>query len=559
MKKLSFLCFSFACLWQFCFSQPGVISRKAMVVSAHPEASRAGVEVMRKGGNAIDAAVAVQFALAVVYPAAGNIGGGGFIVYRSASGKKVFTLDYREKAPAQAFEKMYQDERGNVVKDLSVKGGLATGVPGTVDGMWQVHQQQGSLPWKDLLRPAIDLARNGVVLTQKEAQGLNAHHDDFVKYNPGYATAFVKNTPWQPGDTLHQPDLASTLERIRDAGPDGFYRGETAQKIVQTMQNTGGKISFSDLLAYQSVWREAMTTTYRGCKVISMPPPSSGGVGLFQLLKIVEKYNLKQMGWHTPASIHLIAEAERRVYADRATHLGDPDFYEVPVQKLISLPYLQERMQNFDTAHATPSQQVQAGVFAWNPSEETTHFSIVDAKGNAVSATTTLNGGFGSQVVVQGCGFLLNNEMDDFSVKPGVPNLYGVIGGVANAVAPHKRMLSSMTPTIVEKKGKLHMVVGTPGGSTIITSVFQTILNVLDFGMTMQEAVSVSRFHHQWLPDGIFVEAGTLPEPTQRALEQKGHNIIPREKIGRVDAILIKKKKLEGGADPRGDDKAMGF
>ena len=540
--------------------KPGVTAKNGMVVSAHPEASAVGVAILKKGGTAVDAAIAVQFALAVVYPVAGNLGGGGFMVYRSGNGKTLTTLDYREKAPAMAFETMYQDKNGNVIQNLSVNGGLASGVPGSVDGMWEIHQKFGTLPWKDLLQPAIDLAEKGVALTQKEADGLNGNREAFVKYNPGYTPAFVKEGKWQPGDILKQPELAHTLTLIRDAGRDGFYRGETAEKIVNTMKVTGGILSFSDLLAYNAVWRDAMTTAYKGYNIISMPPPSSGGVAMFQLLKMAEKYNLKKMGWNSTATVHLLAEAERRIYADRATHLGDPDFWQVPVSQLLDAKYLSQRMANFDTAKATPSSQIQAGVFARLEADQTTHFSIVDKQGNAVSITTTLNGGYGSKVVVQGAGFFMNNEMDDFSVKPGVPNIYGVIGGAANAVQPHKRMLSSMTPSIVVKNGKLLMVVGTPGGSTIITSVFQTILNVLEHGMTMQEAVTARRFHHQWLPDAIIAETGAFAEPVQAGLEKKGHKIMTRSAIGRVDAILInKKRKLEGGADPRGDDTAAGY
>jgi gamma-glutamyltranspeptidase/glutathione hydrolase len=540
--------------------QTGVTAKNGMVVSAHPEASKAGVEILKKGGSAIDAAITVQFALAVVFPVAGNIGGGGFMVYRSGDGKTLTTIDYREKGPAMAYETMFQDKNGNVVQGLSVNGGLASGVPGSVAGMWEIHQKYGKLAWKDLIQPAVDLARNGVALTEKEAESLNNNREAFVKYNPGYTPAFVKDGKWQKGEVLIQPELAHTLELIRDFGRDGFYRGETAEKIVNTMKATGGIISYSDLLDYNAAWREAMSMDYKGYKIISMPPPSSGGVAMFQLLKIVEKYNLKKMGWNTTSTVHLIAEAERRVYADRATHLGDPDFWKVPMKELLDEKYLSQRMQNFDTAKATPSSDIQAGVFARRESDQTTHFSIVDKQGNAVSITTTLNGGFGSKVVVQGGGFFMNNEMDDFSVKPGVQNIYGAIGGAANAIQPHKRMLSSMTPSLVEKNGKLFMVVGTPGGTTIITSVFQTILNVIEHGMTMQEAVSAKRFHHQWMPDAIIPENGAFTDAVKAELEKKGHKMMPRNAIGRVDAILVKKKKkLEGGADPRGDDMAVGY
>ncbi len=536
----------------------GVTAKHAMVVSAHPEASRVGVEILKKGGNAVDAAIAVQFALAVVYPVAGNIGGGGFMVYRKSDGTS-HTLDYREKAPAAAFENMYQDSLGNVVEGLSIHGHLASGVPGAVDGMVKAHQKLGSLDWKTLVQPAVDLARNGVILTEKEDNGLNNYKESFIQYNT-HTPYLVREQPWQKGDTLVHPALARTLERIRDNGREGFYSGETADMIVREMQTAKGIITLEDLKNYHSVWRDPMIGDYKGHKIISMAPPSSGGVALFQLLKMIENANLRQWGWQQPNTVHWMTECERRVYADRATHLGDPDFYKVPVTDLLNTSYLHERLQTIRMEQATPSSEIKAGLFAKNESDQTTHFSIVDAMGNAVSITTTLNGGYGSKVVVKDAGFLLNNEMDDFSVKPGVPNLYGVIGGVANAIQPGKRMLSSMTPTIVEKKGKLYMVVGTPGGSTIITSVFQNILNVLEHKMGMQESVSAKRFHHQWLPDAIIAEKGAFSQETRRVLEAKGHKITEVNAIGRVDAILIKKKrKMEGGADPRGDDTAMGY
>ncbi|WP_390902167.1 gamma-glutamyltransferase [Xanthocytophaga flava] len=536
----------------------GVTAKHAMVVSAHPEASRVGVEILKKGGNAVDAAIAVQFALAVVYPVAGNIGGGGFMVYRLKDGS-TGTLDYREKAPAAAFEKMYQDSAGNVIQGLSINGHLAAGVPGAVDGMAEAHKKLGTLPWKDLVQPSIDLARNGVILTEKEANSLNNAKENFIKYNT-HTPYLVREKPWQKGDTLFHPALALTLERIRDLGREGFYSGETANMIVREMQTANGIISLEDLKNYHSVWRDPMIGDYKGYKIISMPPPSSGGVALLQLLKMMENAKLRKWGWQQPNTVHWMAECERRVYADRASHLGDPDFYKVPVADLLNANYLQERLQTIQMDHATPSNEIKAGMFARNESDQTTHFSIVDAQGNAVSITTTLNGGFGSKVVVKEAGFLLNNEMDDFSAKPGVPNLYGVVGGVANAVQPGKRMLSSMTPTIIEKKGKLYMVVGTPGGSTIITSVFQNILNVLEHKMGMQESVSAKRFHHQWLPDAIMAEKGAFSEEARKALEAKGHKITEVNGIGRVDAILIRKKhKMEGGADPRGDDTAIGY
>lgn len=535
-----------------------VTATNGMVVSAHPEASRVGVEILKRGGNAVDAAIAVQFALAVTHPAAGNIGGGGFMVYRSATGN-ISTLDFREKAPALATETMYQDSAGNVIPNLSIDGHLAAGVPGTVDGMIEAHKKYGSLPWQELIQPSVELALTGVRLTRNEADGLNRSKEGFITHNT-HLPYLVRETAWKEGDTLKHPALGQTLERIRNLGRAGFYEGTTAEMIVREMQTNKGIISLEDLANYHAVWREAIVGTYKGYKIISMPPPSSGGIALVQLLKMVEDFDLGKKGWQTPETVHLMTEAERRVYADRATHLGDPDFYTVPVSSLLDEKYLSERRAGISTAKKTPSSEIKAGMFALNESNETTHFSVVDKAGNAVAITTTLNGGYGSKVVVKEAGFLLNNEMDDFSIKPGVPNMFGLVGGKANAIVPGKRMLSSMTPTIIEKEGKLFMVVGTPGGSTIITSVFQTILNVLEHDMNMQEAVNAKRFHHQWLPDEIMVETGGFTPETKQALEAKGHIIREISSIGRVDAILVRKGgKLEGGADPRGDDTAMGY
>ncbi|MEM8568008.1 MAG: gamma-glutamyltransferase [Bacteroidota bacterium] len=533
----------------------GLIADSAMVVSAHPLASEVGVNIMRQGGNAIDAAIATQFALAVVHPTAGNLGGGGFVVLRTQSGQ-CNTLDFREKAPASSSETMYQDSTGNVIENLSTRGHLAAGVPGSVAGMVEAHKKHGTLPWEDLLQPAVDLALQGFTLTEKEANGLNRNQENFITYNTETPEFLIND--WKEGDSITFTDLGHTLERIRDLGRSGFYEGETARLIVEEMQRGNGLISLDDLKDYEAVWREPIIGKYKDFKMISMAPPSSGGVALMQLLTSVEG---RPLSAHNSAqTIHLMTEAERRVYADRATHLGDADYYNVPVQELLDSVYIAGRMQNFSTDQATNSDSIAAGVFDISESEQTTHFSIVDPFGNAVAVTTTLNGGYGSKVVVAGAGFLLNNEMDDFSIKPGVPNYYGLIGGKANAIEPGKRMLSSMTPTIVEKDNQLFMVVGTPGGSTIITSVFQTILNVIEHNMPMQEAVNAGRVHHQWKPDRIGFEDGAISTEDSSALVAIGHTLRNRGKIGRVDAILVLPDgKLEGGADPRGDDSAIGY
>lgn len=543
-------------------AQKTVIADKAVVSAAHPLATKVGLDIIKQGGNAIDAAVAVQLALAVVYPRAGNIGGGGFLVYRSGNGNEVNTLDYRERAPSGASRDMYLDSYKNVIDGKSQKGHYASGVPGSVDGCYKMFQKYSKLKdWKKLVQPAVDLAKNGFAITESEANRLNLNKIEFIK-NSTMPTAFVhKDTSmkWKTGDILLQPELAKTMERIRDNGRNGFYEGKTAELIVAEMKRGGGIITKGDLSNYEATWRKPITGKYRGYDIITMPPPSSGGIALLQLLGIVEDYPLSNYGFHSVEATHLIIEAERRVYADRAEHLGDADFYPVPVSGLIDKSYIVSRFKDFMPNRASVSDNISAGKPV-KDKENTTHLSIVDTEGNAVSVTTTLNDNYGCRTVVGGAGFLLNNEMDDFSVKPGVPNMYGAIGGEANAIIANKRPLSSMTPTIVAKDGKLFMVVGTPGGTTIITSVFQVITNVIDFNMTMTEATHAKRFHSQWKPDEVYVEKGAFDDLTIKKLKGMGHNIQARNYIGLVEAILLRADgKLEGVADNRSDDSAEGF
>ena len=534
-------------------TQKKITGIKAAVVSAHPLASKIGVSILRQGGNAVDAAIATQLSLAVVFPNAGNIGGGGFTVVHLANGKNI-TIDYREKAPGNASRDMYLDSNGNAQMKLSLEGHLASGVPGTIAGLFAA-MKYGRLPFKKLVQPAIDLAENGFAITAAQAVSLNGQRKTFQVLNIS-PTAFVKEKLWKAGDTLVQKDLAATLKRIRDKGQQGFYEGETARLIVEEMKKGKGIISLNDLKNYQAKERTATEFNYKDYHIITMSLPSSGGIILEQLLKMIEDRNIAAMKFQSPAAVQLMTEAERRAYADRGEFLGDPDFVKVPVKTLVSKAYLTERMKDYDPAKAGSSKMTGAGLI--KESEETTHFSVIDAAGNAVSVTTTLNDSYGSKTVVSGAGFILNDEMDDFSVKPGVPNMYGAIGNDKNAITPGKRMLSSMTPTIVLKSGYPFLVVGTPGGTTIPTSVFQTLVNIIEFGMSAEDAVNEPKFHHQWIPDVIEIEKG-FPGTTVKALEEMGYSIKNRSSIGRTDIIHISNKKITAVGDKRGDDDAEGF
>ena len=536
--------------------QKKIICENGAVVSAHPLASKVGADILKMGGNAIDAAIATQLALAVVYPNAGNIGGGGFMVARLAN-KKLLTIDYREMAPGKAEKDMYLNEKGNPIAEKSLSGHLASGVPGTVAGLFE-SMKYTKLSFEKLIQPAIDLAEKGFVITEREAKSLNGLKNEFAKYNT-VTPAFVKEDGWKAGDILYQKDLAETLKRIKKNGAKGFYEGQTAKLIVEEMQRGHGIITAEDLKNYKPIVREPHVFNYKGYTIIGMPMPSSGGLLIHQMMKMIEDKSIASYGYNSPEAVQLMIEVERRAFADRAQYMGDADYFKVPVKQLSSDEYLKKRMEDYVPGKAGSSQLVKPGEIPGHESEETTHLCVIDKEGNAVSVTTTLNNSYGSKTVVGGAGFILNDEMDDFSVKPGSPNLYGAIGGEANSIKAGKRMLSSMTPTIILKDNKPFIVVGTPGGTTIPTSVFQTIVNILEFGMSTEDAVWKPKFHHQWLPDNVNIEKD-FPDATKKALEAMGYKLIERNGIGRTEVIkVLPNGKFEAVADIRGDDAAEGW
>jgi len=523
------------------------------VSSAHPLASMVGAAILKEGGNAFDAAIATQFSLAVVFPGAGNIGGGGFMLSRKANGE-LMGIDYREAAPSKANRDMYLDDKGNPITKMSLDGASASGIPGSVAGMIATHAY-AKLALADLIEPAIEFAEFGYVITEKEANGLNSQKANFLK-NSSAPSAFTKKQ-WKSGDTLYQPELAATLKRIQKNGLAGFYEGETADFIVKEMAHSGGIISKEDLKNYHPKFRKPIEFDYKGHHIISFSPPSSGGILIAQMLQMIAPYNVGSMGLNTEASVGLMVEAQRRAYADRAEHMGDPDFWKVPTKTLISEGYAKDRMKDYVPGVAGSSKITQAGQV--HESEQTTHFSVIDAEGNMVAITTTLNDTYGNKTIVAGAGFLLNNEMDDFSVKPGSPNMYGAIGGEANSIQPGKRMLSSMTPTLVTLNGKPYISIGTPGGTTIPNQVFEGLVNIIDHKMSLKQAIDAPKFHHQWIPDMIGVESD-FPDATIEALKAKGYTVSKRGRFGRMDGVQIMPDgKRTAAGDKRGDDSVAGY
>jgi gamma-glutamyltranspeptidase/glutathione hydrolase len=530
--------------------------RNGMVSSADEYASQVGIEILKKGGNAIDAAVAVGFTLAVTYPGAGNIGGGGFMLIHLKDGRNI-SIDYREKAPISAYKDMYLDSNGNVVEGLSTIGHLAGGVPGSVAGLLYALEKYGTMSRQEVMQYAIDYAENGFKIHKRLAENLNSQQTAFAKFP---STMEIFGGVFNEGHLLKQKDLANTLKRISEQGRDGFYKGETADFISEEMRTGYGIVTKTDLEQYEAVERTPLKGTYNGYEIISMPPPSSGGICLLYLLNILENYDLKSFGYNSSAKVNILTEAMRRVYADRSKYMGDPDFVSVPVDVLISKPYAKLRMDGFELNRASNSKDIQPGEITKKESDQTTQYSIVDKDGNLVSTTTTLNDNFGSKLVIKGAGFFWNNEMDDFASKPGAPNMYGLVGSDANAIAPQKRMLSSMTPTIILKDNKPFMVVGSPGGGRIITSVLQTIINVIDFNMSIKDAIDAPRFHHQWLPDEIQIEKDVFDKDMKDVLKVMGYSLKEIPEFGRVEGILFNAdRSFTGHSDRRGYGRAIGY
>ena len=550
------------CIAQLIARNPDAVGREGMAVSSHKLASQVGIDILKRGGNAIDAAIAMGFALAVVHPAAGNIGGGGFMVIRLADGN-VTTIDFREVAPSGASRDMFLDDSMNVIENKSWDTSWAAGVPGTVAGFGMAHEKFGSIKWKNLVRPAIKLAKEGFPLDFQNIIYLNhPYYHNYLSNDIETQKIFVKTDQYELYEKFYQKDLGKTLERISNNGWQEFYIGKTADLITKCMQRTYGIITKEDLAKYYPIERPPISYYYREYEVHSMPPASSGGVAIAGILKQLENIPLDSLEYHSAQHLHYVSEVERRVYADRAEFMGDMDFVPVPINELISDQYAKTRWQSIDSFQASSSADITHGniPFSYKESEETTHYSVVDQLGNPVSVTTTINGWFGNGIVVDGAGFLLNNEMDDFSAKPGVPNKYGLVGNAANAIEPGKRMLSSMSPTIVENsEGELFMVIGSPGGSTIITTTAQIIMNVIDFGMDINEAVEIPRFHHQWMPDFIQIEERSFSYETIKALESRGHDILLRGSIGEANCIQVKEGFMFGAADSRRNSSALGY
>lgn len=526
----------------------------AAVSSAHALASMVGAAIMQDGGNAFDAAIAVQLSLAVVFPEAGNIGGGGFMLARKVNGELI-AIDYREAAPAKASRDMYLDEKGNPYPEKSTRGASASGIPGSIAGMFSTHAY-AKLPFAQLIEPAIELAEFGFVISESEAKGLNYNRTNFTKFSSA-ASAFTKNKNWKAGDTLIQAELAQTLKRIQEKGAAGFYEGATAELIVKEMANSGGMITLDDLKKYQPKLRKPIEFDYKGNHIISFAPPSSGGILIAQMMKMIAPFDIAKMGHNSVESVSLMIEAQRRAYADRAEHMGDPDYWKVPTQTLISDAYSKQRMSDYQPGIKGSSKTTLAGQI--HESEQTTHFSVIDKEGNMVAITTTLNDSYGNKTIVAGAGFILNNEMDDFSIKPGVPNMYGAIGGEANSIQPGKRMLSSMTPTLVTVKNKPYLTIGTPGGTTIPNQVYEGLIDILDFKMSLKQSIDDPRFHHQWIPDTIALESD-FSEATEKALKAMGYSIMKRGHFGRMDGVQISSngKRIAAG-DKRGDDSVAGY